>query len=428
MLQFALFGLLHGFDLLEAEAGLIPPILAELHQLVLLLVVNLPELVATASRGPQAELVRLQHFVLQFTYLLLLLFDHARHRVDFSVQSDRLNRVLRFLARGVLLLDALELALRENGVGSEDLHDLLLVEQQLLASGVRHAARGLCVVEGHGGVARDALVGFVHFVLFCLRRLDQGRDVLVEPHQAALTAGSFGHTQRLPLVVARHIRRSTARSPVGGSQVQLLLQVFVGALDLLVLRLVELRLGLPLVDLLLEQVDRRLRGFVVRLLVEARFEVFGVVLSLGVWVLVGPHLLSSEAVSVVGRRVVDLDAAGGGHVLGNPRGLLDGGGGRRHPVVEFEHEVVVLGEQIVVLFGLRPRLVPLLVLLSLVIAFVALNFPLHFIHDLEALFQLHLLEVLALLSGNHLGVVLLELGALAALAVGTDRPGSLSGQ
>lgn len=171
------------------------------------------------------------------------------------MKRDRQNWVFGFLARWILLLNALELTLSENGVRAEHFQNFFLVEQKLLTSRVRHAPRGLGVMEFHDRIPRNALIGFVHFFFLSLGNFDQGRDVFVEFQQAALTARPFGEAESLPIILTRHIGRPTSSSPIGRSQIHLLLQVFVRTFDLLVFRLIKPCLGLIFIDLLLKVLD-----------------------------------------------------------------------------------------------------------------------------------------------------------------------------
>lgn len=57
---------------------------------------------------------------------------------------------------------------------------------------------------------------------------------------------------------------------------------------------------------------------------------------------------------------------------------------------------------------------------SLISALIAFYFPLHFVHDLQTLLQLRMVEVFALFSRDSLSVILLELGARAIFVIRTN--------
>jgi hypothetical protein len=166
----------------------------------------------------------------------------------------------------------------------------------------------------------------VHFVFLRLGHFDQRGDVLVEFEQAALTARLFGQAERLPIILARHIGRSATGSPIGGPQIHLPLQILIRTFHLLVLRLIKLRLSLTFFDLLLKVLDRCLsRIFVIFLVDHARLDIGRIVLCFGVLhVLVGAHLLSLEAIRIIGGRIINFNASCCRDILRNSRRLLNG--------------------------------------------------------------------------------------------------------
>lgn len=257
------------------------------------------------------------------------------------------NRVFGFLAWWVLLLNTLELTLSENGVRSKYFHDLFLVEQKLLTSGMRHAPSGLCVIECYGSVPRKVL-GFAHFIFLCLGYFDQRRDVFVESHQVVRTAWPFGKTKSCPIILTRHIWRSTTGSPISGSQIQLPLQIFIRTFDLLVLRLIKLCLSLTFFNLLLKELDSCLRIFIGFLINKGRLYIIRVVFCFGVLhILVSAHLLSSEAIRIISRRIINFNTCRW-NIIRNSRWLFHGCWRWCDPiigvVVEPEHQVVVFWE------------------------------------------------------------------------------------
>ena len=118
-------------QLLNKNVGLVPPVVAQLHQLVLFLLVDSSQLIAAASGVAKSELIACQYLLLQLFDFRRVLFNYPLLVLNLPVESHCacwvFLRLWHLLVEGVNVCAGEEAMLEScHGIWSKGSHDVVL--------------------------------------------------------------------------------------------------------------------------------------------------------------------------------------------------------------------------------------------------------------------------------------------------------------